>query len=91
MVSFSDKILIFYGNCGHALGKLEEDLSDLECPLFFLKDRNGEVVEDCISLALGGNEAYIRAMTEFQGMGTIYMTPIVTSVYNATLLYVSHL
>ena len=76
MVSFSDKILIFYGNCGHALGKLEEDLSDLECPLFFLKDRNGEVVEDCISLALGGNEAYIRAMTEFQGMGTIYMTPM---------------
>jgi Protein of unknown function (DUF1638). len=76
MASFSDRILIFYGVCGHALGKLEEDLSDLKCQLFFLKDRNGEIVEDCISLALGGNEAYARAMTEFQGMGTIYLTPM---------------
>lgn len=76
MACFSDRILIFYGTCGHALGKLKEDLSDLECPLFFLKDGNGEIVEDCISLALGGNEAYVRAMTEFQGMGTIYMTPM---------------
>jgi hypothetical protein len=76
MASFSDRILIFYGTCGHALGKLEEDLSDLECPLLFLKDRNGEIIEDCISLALGGNEAYARATTKFQGMGTIYLTPM---------------
>jgi hypothetical protein len=41
-----------------------------------LQDRNGEIIEDCISLALGGNEAYVRAMTKFQGMGTIYLTPI---------------
>lgn len=76
MASFSDRILIFYGTCGRALGKLEEDLSDLECQLFFLKDRNGEIIEDCISLALGGNEAYARTMTEFRGMGTIYLTPM---------------
>ena len=76
MASFSDRILIFYGTCGRALGKLEEDLSDLKCPLFFLKDRNGETIEDCISLALGGNEAYARTMTEFRGMGTIYLTPM---------------
>ncbi|AKB54629.1 hypothetical protein A9239_08755 [Methanosarcina sp. A14] len=76
MVSFSDRILVFYGICGHALGKLEEDLADLECPLFFLKDQNGETIEDCISLALGGNEAYARAMAKFQGMGTIYLTPM---------------
>jgi hypothetical protein len=76
MASFSDRILVFYGTCGRALGKLEEDLSDLKCPLFFLKDKNGETIEDCISLALGGNEAYARAMTEFRGMGTIYLTPM---------------
>lgn len=76
MAPFSDRILVFYGVCGHALGKLEEDLSDLKCPLFFLKDKNGEIIEDCISLALGGNEAYARAMTKFQGMGTIYLTPM---------------
>jgi hypothetical protein len=76
MAPFSDRILIFYGTCGHALGKLEEDLADLECSLFFLKDKNGETIEDCISLALGGNEVYARAMAEFQGMGTIYLTPM---------------
>jgi len=76
MSLFSDGILIFYGICGRALGKLEEDLADLKCPLFFLKDRDGKNIEDCISLALGGNEAYARAMTNFQGMGTIYLTPM---------------
>lgn len=76
MAPFSDRILIFYGTCGHALGELEKDLADLQCPLFFLKDKNGEIIEDCISLALGGNEAYARTMAEFRGMGTIYLTPM---------------
>jgi len=76
MAPFSDKILIFYGTCGHTLGKLREDFADLRCPLFFLKDKNGEIIEDCISLSLGGNEAYARAMIEFRGMGTIYLTPM---------------
>ncbi|AYK16090.1 MAG: DUF1638 domain-containing protein [Methanosarcina flavescens] len=76
MAPFSDRILVFYGTCGHALGELEEDLADLQCPLFFLKDKNGETVEDCISLALGGNEAYARTMAEFREMGTIYLTPM---------------
>lgn len=76
MASFSNRILIFYGTCGHTLEKLEEDLSNLECPLFFLKDRNGETLEDCIILVLGGNETYARVMSEFQGTGTIYLTPM---------------
>lgn len=76
MASFSDNILVFYGSCGHTFGKLEEDFAGLGCPLSFLKDKDGEMVEDCISLALGGNEAYARCMLEFRGMGTIYLTPM---------------
>ena len=76
MASFSDNILIFYGSCGHTFGKLKEDFADLKCPLSLLKDKNGEMVEDCISLALGGNEAYARYMLEFRGKGTIYLTPM---------------
>jgi hypothetical protein len=76
MASFSDNILIFYGSCGHTFGKLEEDFAGLGCPLSFLKDKDGEMVEDCISLALGGNEAYARCMLEFRGVGTIYLTPM---------------
>lgn len=76
MAAFSDGILIFYGTCGHILGELEKDFKDLGCPLFFLKDRAGEVVEDCISAALGGNDAYARVMLEYRGKGTIYLTPM---------------
>ncbi|AKB78789.1 hypothetical protein MSHOH_2306 [Methanosarcina horonobensis HB-1 = JCM 15518] len=76
MAPFSDRILIFYGTCGHTFGKMEEDFAELRCPLSFLKDKNGEMIEDCISLALGGNEAYARCMLEFRGMGTIYLTPM---------------
>lgn len=76
MTSFSDSILIFYGSCGHTLVKLEEDFADLGCPLFFLKDKNGEMVEDCISVALGGNEAYTKSLAEFSGTGVFYLTPM---------------
>jgi hypothetical protein len=77
MAPFSDNILVFFGMCGHVLGKLEEDFADLECPLSFLRDKNGEIVEDCISLALGGNEAYAKSMLENSAMGgTFYMTPM---------------
>jgi len=83
MAAFSDGILIFYGTCGHVLGDLEKDFIDIECPLFFLKDRDGETVEDCISAALGGNDAYARAMLEYRGKGTIYLTPMWASSWNS--------
>jgi hypothetical protein len=76
MAPFSDNILIFYGTCGDTFGKLEEDFLDLGCPLSVLKCKDGKMIEDCISLALGGNEAYARCMLEFRGMGTIYLTPM---------------
>jgi Protein of unknown function (DUF1638) len=76
MAPFSDNILIFYGSCGHTFGKLEEDFAGLGCQLSFMKDKDGEMIEDCISLALGGNESYARCMLEFRGMGTIYLTPM---------------
>lgn len=76
MAAFSDGILIFYGTCGHVLGELEKDFADIGCPLFFLKDKSGEVVEDCLSAALGGNDAYAEAMLACRGKGTIYLTPM---------------
>lgn len=76
MATFSDGILIFYGTCGHVLGELEKDFVNLGCPLFFMKDKDGEIIEDCISAALGGNNAYARAMLACRGKGTIYLTPM---------------
>lgn len=76
MASFSDKILVFYGSCGDTFDKLQEDFKGLNCTLSLLTDNSGEMVDDCISLALGGNDAYARCMLEFRGMGTIYLTPM---------------
>jgi hypothetical protein len=76
MSRFSDRILIFYGTCGHSLVNIEKDFENLECQLYFLKDDNGEIVEDCISVALGGNDAYAKAMIDSEGEGTFYLTPM---------------
>jgi hypothetical protein len=76
MSQFSDRILIFYGTCGHSLSNLEKDFESLGCQLYFLKDEKGETVEDCISVALGGNDVYARALVNGEGSGTFYLTPM---------------
>ncbi len=75
LAAFSDGILIFYGKCGNALADLEHDLSDLSCPLYFLTDESGERIDDCIALALGGNENYDRTLAEHQDVA-LFMTPM---------------
>ncbi|HEY3362852.1 MAG TPA: DUF1638 domain-containing protein, partial [Methanosarcina sp.] len=76
MATFSDGILIFYGNCGHSLRNTAADFKDLPCSLYFLKDEKGEIVDDCISVALGGNDNYAEVMQSGNGIGMIYLTPM---------------
>ena len=76
MANFSDGILLFYGNCGHSLRSLEADLKNLDCSLYFLKDENGDIVDDCISVALGGNDIYAEVMQSGNGTGMFYLTPM---------------
>ena len=73
--TFSDGMLIFYGKCGGALADLEHDLTDLACPLYFLTDAQGKRIDDCIALALGGNENYDRTLAEHQDVA-LFMTPM---------------
>lgn len=76
MAAFSDGIFIFYGNCGHSLRNTAADFKDLPCSLYFLKDEKGEIVDDCISVALGGNDNYAEVMQSGKGIGMIYLTPM---------------
>jgi len=82
LAAFSDGILIFYGKCGNALADLEHDLSDLACPIYFLTDEQGERIDDCIALALGGNENYDRTLAEHQDVA-LFMTPMWASHWKA--------
>ncbi|HEY3362835.1 MAG TPA: DUF1638 domain-containing protein [Methanosarcina sp.] len=74
MALFSDGILLFYCSCGEAFEGLEEDFSELDCPFYWLKDGNEEVVTDCISAALGGNTVYDEIMYACRGTGALYFT-----------------
>ena len=76
MANFSDGILLFYGNCGHFLRSLEIDFENLGCSLYFLKDGNEDIVDDCISVALGGNDIYAEVMQSGNGIGMFYLTPM---------------
>jgi hypothetical protein len=80
--AFSDGILIFYGKCGGALADVEHDHPDLSCPLYLLTDERGERIEDCIALALGGNENYDRTLAEHQDVA-LFMTPMWASNWKA--------
>lgn len=76
MAEFSDGILLFYGNCGHSLKSLEADFKGLDCYFYFLKDKKGDIVEDCISVALGGNDNYAKTMQTGTNTGMFYLTPM---------------
>ena len=75
MSTFSDGILLFYGLCGNYLGDVGNDLNDLSCPIYFLTDKNGKRVDDCIAVALGGNKRYDETLSRFPGVG-IFFTPM---------------
>jgi hypothetical protein len=72
----SDGILLFYGKCGYSSGKVQEELQRLNCPVYFLRDDKRNLVDDCVSIALGGNEIYTKTMLIGNGRGAIYATPM---------------
>lgn len=76
MSSFSDGILLFYCSCGGAFENLEENCLEFDCPLYWFKDGNEEVVVNCISAALGGNAAYDELVYTCRGTGALYFTPM---------------
>lgn len=73
--AFSNGILLFYGLCGNSLMYVERDLGQY-CPIYILKDDNGEIVDDCIGATLGGREAYINALKNFKSKGAYFLTPM---------------
>ena len=84
MSRISDGILLFYGKCGYSSEKAQADLQKLDCPVYFLRDNNRNIVDDCVSVALGGNEIYTKMMLLGNGRGAIYATPMWLSSLNET-------
>jgi len=83
MSEFSDGVLLFYGLCGNALKDIEKS-EDISVPLYVLKDKNGEHVDDCISIALGGNRRYEEELERYNDTATLYFTPLWASSWKDT-------
>lgn len=84
MSKISDGILLFYGKCGYSSEKVQDGLQMLDCPVYFLRDAERNSVDDCISVALGGNDIYKKTMLLGNGRGAIYATPMWLSSMSET-------
>lgn len=84
MSKISNGILLFYGKCGFSSEKIQAELQQPGCPIYFLRDEGRNIVDDCISVALGGNETYTKTMLSGNGKGAIYATPMWLSELNET-------
>lgn len=82
MSEISDGILLFYGKCGYSSEKQQDNLQRLNCPIYFLRDNERNFADDCVSIALGGNEVYTKTMLLGNGRGAIYVTPMWLSSMN---------
>ncbi|WNY24891.1 DUF1638 domain-containing protein [Methanolapillus millepedarum] len=76
----ADGILLFYGLCGNVLGNVEDDFKDI-CPIVILRDRDGNIADDCIGATLGSRKTYANLLKSFGGVGTFIFTPM----YEATI------
>jgi hypothetical protein len=74
MSRFSDGIFMLYGVCD-ALRTLEGDFNDCGSSLYFLTGENATRIEDCIALALGGNQPYAHFLNNKQDI-VIFLTPM---------------
>ncbi|MGA8571122.1 MAG: DUF1638 domain-containing protein [Desulfobaccales bacterium] len=72
MARYVDGIMLGYGLCGNALEKPEELLADAGVPLF-LPQAEGETVDDCVGLIIGGRTAYYEE--QCREAGTFFMIP----------------
>ncbi len=68
-----DAILLFYGLCGNAFKDMNLLFGEVETPVVILKDENGQIVDDCIAVPLGGTDGYLRLLRRYAGV--FYMTP----------------
>jgi hypothetical protein len=73
----SDGIFVLYGICD-ALRTIQHDFNGRTCQLFFLADDDGATVEDCIALALGGNQVYANVLTNHNNI-MLFLTPMVAA------------
>jgi len=69
-----DVIALYYGMCGNAGWDVSKWASEnLDIPVFVSRDKNEEVCDDCIGVAVGGHSRYCDFVKKYPGM--LFVTP----------------
>jgi len=69
-----DVIALYYGMCGNAGWDASKWASKaLDIPVFVFRDKNEEVCDDCIGVAVGGHSRYCDFVRKHPGM--LFVTP----------------
>ena len=69
-------IALYYGMCGNACWDISKwASSSLKIPVFVFRDRNEDVCDDCIGVAVGGHLNYYSFVKKHPGM--LYVTPAI--------------
>lgn len=69
-----DAVLLFYGLCGNAFKNIEAVTQDFSVPVVILRDRSGNIIDDCIGAVLGGTVEYYEQLKK--SSGTFFLTPM---------------
>lgn len=67
-------VLLFYGLCGNAFRNLEGMMNGIEVPMTILKDASGQIVDDCMGVAAGGVDAYLKLLRSHHG--AFFLSPM---------------
>ncbi len=69
-----DAIALYYGVCGNANNDIIEWASDnIDKPVAIFRDASGKICDDCIGVAVGGNDRYFKMQKAYSR--SLYYTP----------------
>ncbi|MCL2606963.1 MAG: DUF1638 domain-containing protein [Methanomassiliicoccaceae archaeon] len=71
----ADVIALCYGMCGNYGWDASEFSEEIGIPVFVFRDRNDDVCDDCIGVAVGGRSEYSGFVKKHPGM--FYVTPAI--------------
>lgn len=76
-----DAIAMYYGMCGNFGWDITKWAADnIDTPVTVFHDCNGDVCDDCISVAVGGHNNYCDLVKEYTGM--FFMTPSTATLWD---------
>ena len=84
MQEHADAIVLYYGLCGNGLKDIDVWAKDnLNVPMSIIRDKDGNIVDDCIAAAIGGTKQYLNLLRKYPGI--MYFTPAFATNYDDLL------